>query len=488
MKIVNKIIVVGGGTAGCISALILKTQFPQMNISIIESKNVGIIGVGESSTEHWSNFCQFVGIDALSAIIHCNATFKSGVYFENWSDKDFIHNISPPYAKTYGSYYGVYAHLISNNQNITDPYSVANELSTNGFNHTNDSPYFQFHFDTFALNSYLHEICKSKEIDIIYDDLVGVHLKEESGDIRAVFSDDFEYDADFFIDCSGFSRLLLNQVYQIPWISYSEFLPLNSAVAFATDEMEEYNKYTKSTARNAGWSWTIPTQTRTGNGYVYCDEFIDKDEAHKEMEEAYGQSLDIAREFKFDPGRLEKAWHKNCYAVGLSQSFVEPLEATSIGSVIQQMFTFIHFLPSFDYNTCNDIVNDIFDNIVDYVQAHYLVKREDTPFWKQVKYNLKLTPKLESYLEKWKYRLPLSTDVHCQWGMFESSNYIPILYGLGWFDVDKIRHEYEEYHSSSLDDIIKSELNNNNRPSFSISHKKFIKEVLRAGYTQDSTK
>jgi len=213
---------------------------------------------------------------------------------------------------------------------------------------------------------------------------------------------------------------------------------------------------------------------------VYCDGFIGKDEAHQEMEQAYGQSLEVARSFKFDPGRLEKAWHKNCYGVGLAQSFVEPLEATSIGSVIQQMFCFMHFLPSYDEKSCNEHVNAIFDNIADYVQAHYLVKREDTPFWKEVKNNLELTPTLQNHLDKWKNRMPLPTDIYCPWGMFNSVNYIPILYGLDWFNRDTIKLEYDEYN---LYESTQKELDNHNNfenTLFWISHKKFIKQISNA--------
>jgi tryptophan halogenase len=480
MKKIDSIIVVGGGTAGCISALILKTRFPQIEIKIIESSDVGIVGVGESSTEHWAQFCSFIGINQLDAILHCNGTFKIGVYFEDWSEKDFMHTISFPFSKTYGAYYGIYAHQISKKcspKEICTPNSWKNEVTTDFFNHLNDSPTNQYHFDTFALNQFLHKECEKRNIEIIIDNLTGVSLDEETGDIRSVVSNEWEHFADFFIDCSGFSRLLLHKTYKIKWKSYAQYFPLNSAIAFQTDEMQEYNKYTKSTARKCGWSWKIPTQTRTGNGYVYCDAFIGKDEAHQEMETAYGKKLEITRSFNFDPGRLEKAWHKNCYAVGLSQSFVEPLEATSIGSVIQQMFCFMHFLPSYDEKSCNRHVNEIFDNIVDYVQAHYLVKRENTPFWREVKYNLTLTPSLNDRLDMWKNRLPLLTDISTQWGMFNSVNYIPILYGLDWFDVTKIQQEYMNIEQIIKDNVI-YELEQMSNTSFSISHKKFITEIM----------
>lgn len=483
MKKIDSIIVVGGGTAGCIAALILKTRFPQKEIKIVESADVGIVGVGESSTEHWAQFCSFIGLNQLDAVLHCNATFKIGVYFDNWAENDFMHSIGSPFSKTIGGYFPNYAHVIATGQKPQKMQSDGtwkNKVALNNFNNLNDSPTNQYHFDTFALNTFLHEECKKRNIEIIIDNLTGATLDEETGDIRSVVSNEWEHFADFFIDCTGFARLLLHKTYGIKWKSYARYFPLNSAIAFPTEEMDEYNKYTKSTARKNGWSWTIPTQTRTGNGYVYCDGFIGKDEAHQEMEEAYGQSLEVARSFKFDPGRLEKAWHKNCYAVGLSQSFVEPLEATSIGSVIQQMFCFMHFLPSYDEESCNHQVNAIFENIVDYVQAHYLVKREDTPFWKEVKNNLLLTPNLQSYLERWKNRLPLATDIQCPWSMFTAVNYIPILYGLDWFDRDKIKAEYDQYgiYETSQNEL--DESNNYQNSLFWIGHRDFIKQISNA--------
>ena len=444
----ENIIVVGGGTAGLISALILKTRFPQKKVEIIQSSSLGIVGVGESSTEHWRDFCQFVGIPLLDVIIKAKATFKYGVYFEGWGEHDFVHSVAPAYEDKIGNYYPVFAHIISNNlhpHNMHPHHWLRNKVSLDYFNNFNDSPTYQFQFDTYALNQYLHDICKERGIGIIDDNLIQIKY-HRNGNISCVISDTNKYYADFFIDCSGFKRFLTKD---IPWVSYRDYLPLNSAIAFSTDEMEDYNTYTKSTRRKFGWSWTIPTQNRTGNGYVFSDKFVEEEKVYEEMEEVYNHKLHNVKSFKFDPGRLESAWNKNCYAVGLSQSFVEPLEATSIGSVVQQMFCFIHYLPSYDAQTCNVKVNLIFDNIFDFVQSHYLIKEEDSLFWKEIKYNLKLTKNLESYLEVWKNRLPQSSDINCDWGLFSPANYIFILYGLGWFDIDKVREEYLHYNIQS---------------------------------------
>ena len=474
----DNVIVVGGGNAGCISALILKSTFPEKNISIIKSKDIGTVGVGESSTEHFSEFCKTCGIPILELILRAKATFKNGVYFKDWSDEDFLHNINiNSVASTTGHHFPYMQQVVANNRpnyEMNHNGSWDNRIRLSFFNDLNHSPTNQFHFDTHALNNFLSEICLRWGINIIEDELVGAILDSNNGNIASLNGKDKKYDADFFIDCSGFSRLLLGKTLGIKWKSYSEYLPLNSAIAFATEEMDEYNIYTKSTARDYGWSWQIPTQGRTGNGYVFCDRFIDEDQAHQEMEKAYGQDISINKTFKFDPGRMEKAWHKNCYAVGLSQNFVEPLEATAIGSVIQQMYAFVHYLPSNSIDECNDEVNNIFDNIFDYVQAHYLVKREDTKFWKDVKYNLKLTPTLKSLLEIWKNRFPQSDDCDCKFGLFSAVNYIPILYGLNWFDTDMVAKEYDYISHLVVDDWKNTKLS-----TLYLGHKKFIDESVK---------
>ncbi len=470
-------IIVGGGNAGCIAALMLRRAFPRKNISIIRSSKIGTIGVGESSSEHISDFCNFCDINSCDFILKTKATFKVGVYFDNWSDNDFLHNVNQQNVSTSLGNYFPYLHKVvaHNRPNYEMNYCGAweNEVPLMFFQSMDHTPTKQFHFDTNALNEYLEQRCKDVGIQIIEDELESVSVDSNTGDITSV-NGRLNYHSKFFIDCSGFSRFLLNNTLGVKWKSYSEYLPLNSAIAFATDEMEEYNMYTKSTARDCGWSWQIPTQGRTGNGYVFCDRFIDEDQAHQEMEKAYGQEITVNKTFKFDPGRLEKAWYKNCYAVGLSQSFVEPLEATAMGSVVQQMFAFIHTYPSNSIEECNEIVNGIFDNIFDYVQAHYLTKREDTPFWKEVKYDLKITPSLQKLLNKWERRFPQLSDISCQWAMFNAVNYIPILYGLKWFNTDKVLKEFRH-----IEHIRMFDWKDTRDKCLHMGHKKFINEVVR---------
>ncbi len=471
-------IIVGGGNAGCIAALILKCSFPDKNVSIIKSNNIGTVGVGESSTEHFKHFCDTCNIPILDLILCTKATFKSGVYFKNWSDEDFMHvinldNVQLPIGHNFPY---LLRHVAYNEPNYKMNIFGAwdNRVPLMFFNHMNNSPSNQFHFDTLALNNFLIEKCIERDIDIIEDELTGAALHSERGHIISVNGKTNTYKSKFFIDCSGFSRLLQEKTLGVKWKSYSEYLPLNSAIAFATDEMEEYNMYTESTARDYGWSWKIPTQGRTGNGYVFSEKFINETQAHEEMEKSYGHEINVAKTFKFDPGRLEKAWFKNCYAVGLSQSFVEPLEATAIGSVIQQMFAFTTHFPSNSVDECNIVVNNVFENIFDYVQAHYLVKKEDTPFWREVKNDLKITPSLQKLLDTWKRRFPIAQDIVCKWGMFTELNYIVILQGLKWFDSEKVMKEYKH-----LGHIPLADWENTGDKCLHMGHKNFIQEIVR---------
>ena len=454
----NDFIIIGGGNSGYISALMLKKSFPKRKVTVIRSSKIGIIGVGESSTEHFGDFCEYCDINTCDLILNTKATFKNGVYFSGWSDEDFLHAVNLPHHDQFHYLH----HVVANNRpNCEMNYcgSWDNKVPLSYFNSMNHTPTRQFHFDTAALNEYLEQLCLKNGIDVIEDKLETAGIDSKTGNITSVIGER-KYYSKFFIDCSGFCRFLLKETLGIKWKSYSEYLPLNSAITYESEEMEEYNMYTKSTARESGWTWEIPTQGRTGNGYVYCDRYEPVIER------------DVTKKFKFDPGRMEKAWHKNCYAVGLSQSFVEPLEATSLGSVIQQMFAFINYYPSNSIDECNEIVNKIFDNIFDYVQAHYLTQREDTPFWKEVKYNLKITPSLQELLDTWKRRFPQSDDVMCRWGMFTALNYIPILYGLKWFDKKRVAKEYKVTEKSYSWEETRDRC-------LHIGHKNFITEVVK---------
>ena len=477
----DEIAIVGAGSAGLICALLLKKTFITKHIKIFKSNKIGIIGVGESTTEHMTRFMNHVGITRDDLIKHCGATLKAGVYFQNFSEEDFMHCVSAPYDNKYHAYHLMYGQLIGYKKK---KYNMYPEF----FNYAqmpvgaleNPSWIHQYHLDTFKFNEYLLKLCKDRGIQILEEDIEDKDIiLDDLGNIKKIIGKNQEYTTpDLYIDCSGFNRILAKRL-KFEWVSYKDYLPLNSAVAFPTEEMDEYNLYTLAKRMKHGWLWRIPTQTRTGNGYVFNNEFASLDEIKKEVDELYGKDVDIQKSFDFEPGYYKQMWKNNVVVAGLASSFIEPLEATSIGSTIQQMFILMHFLPSEDRNSNNKQYNYLMENIFNFVLLHYKTQKEDTPFWKHLKNNLNVTNYLKEYLPIWKNRLPQDTDYEGGWNMFYASNFINVLFGLDLFDLQKITKECRLYPYQLRFDITKIFRNNRNWESncLKISHKEFIKRI-----------
>ena len=433
-------LIVGGGTAGYITALMLKTAYPEKNIAIIKSDKLGIVGVGEGSTKEFKNFIDFINVTPYDIIKNCGATFKSGIYFKDWSKKPFLHTRSSFHDKNWLDLKPYYLYHVAND--CEDPLSDAcyldNKFYPNFLEAPVQSPVNQYHFDTFKLNEFFYNLALERNI-IVIDDIIE-QVKEEDKIIS--IKGNKEYFADFYFDCTGFRRLLNKS----KWKSYSNRLILNKAVAFQTEEMVEYNAWTLAKKYKGGWRWKIPTQTRTGNGIVYQSDLID-DEIKK--------LIDLGRrQFDFNPGRQEEIWYKNCLSVGLSAMFVEPLEATSIGSTINQIFMFLNICNQKKYNY---LINNVFDQLVDFIQMHYFNSELEG----------EVPIELQEKLKEWKEVLPTSSDVSVPYGLFHEGNYIEILYGLRLLNIKKIKEKFEK-----LPEYVKH--------TVSIETKKFIEHNLRS--------
>jgi tryptophan halogenase len=434
----DNIAIVGGGTSGLICALILRKTYPHLKIDLIESQKIGIVGVGEGSTEHWNNFMFQCEINTSKLIKETDATFKYGINFVNWNgdDKNYFHSISNAFTvESQTNHKFLLAYLIANGY---DEKSIVHSYVENSL-HT--KPYWsinQFHFDTHKLNKFLHSICIERNINVINCEIEKVTL-DEDGYIKNIISNDnrtFEYD--FYVDSTGFHRLLLQKTLKSKWISYKKYLPLNNAIAFRTKRTEDIPSWTLAKAMNSGWLWRIPTQQSYGNGYVFNEEFITADEAKKEVEELYGHEIEIRKHIKFEAGHLNKFWIKNCASIGLSGGFVEPLEASAIGSSIQQSNLLSELISTYSRNTnysektYNKLSTELMENIIDFVSLHYCVKRSDTNFWKYVK-TLPKTNSLEEKLNLFKFSFPNSSHFKNRELMFKETNWIYIMHGLGIF-------------------------------------------------------
>ena len=481
---VKNICVLGAGTSGLISALILKQGHPNFDITIIKSSSIDIVGVGEGSTEHWATFMSYVGISPIELFKETGATFKYGIRFDNWNgdNKDYLHVVvSELNQSTEWGHPYLYHKLLVDSDNPLDcvgDFVLKNEhyrpyeLSTN-----------QYHFDTFKLNMFLQKKCVERGINIVEDTITEVSSSDTV--IKKVKGSNAEYVADFFVDCSGFHRVLTKEL-GAEWEDCSDYLPVNSAITFPTklDPTKELPSYTRATALSAGWCWQIPTQERFGNGYVYCDKFITEEQALAEVEELYGQKLEIVKRFKFSAGYLKTPWIGNVCAIGLSGSFVEPLEATNIGTAIQQAFGLNSYIASWDNDSkISDIYNkqfvDVFQNIIDFIQLHYITKRDDSKFWKYCR-NLKLTNFNNSTLDIFKKNMPVSTIFTKPYILFRNVNWFLVMYGLDMIDRYALIEKW-----SSLSRAVQLEaavklfvIKNNNSSEISVGHRDAIKNII----------
>ena len=449
------ITILGGGTAGLVTALILKQSYPLDSISIIESDEIGIIGVGEGSTEHWRHFLDYCRIDTASLVRETDATLKKGIKFENWNGdgKSYFHALSDSFYEEYRQPFPIQTPfirtMIERGIPTEDVLTDTNLINYHGgINSTN-----QYQFNTFKLNQFLHKVASERGINIVKATIADVVISE-SGDVKELISSTNEvYSADLFIDSTGFKRLISSKLGS-KWVSYKKYLPMNHALAFPTEDISDLTPHTLSRALSSGWNWRIPTQSRFGNGYVFCDDFIDSTKAHEEIQSVYSEEVKVAKDIKFEAGRVDRFWINNCVSVGLSASFVEPLEASSIGNSILQAFGLAEMLQTW---YCDRKISELynkkfigcFDNIVDFVQLHYFTRRNDSPFWRELPNLITMTDFNAEHLETFKKTLPCQqyfggpSNFH----MFNASNYIQVMHGLELFDIESIK-EYNKMYIS----------------------------------------
>jgi hypothetical protein len=439
------IVILGAGTAGLIAALMLREKYPFYNITIVKSGDIGIVGVGEGSTEHWRKFMNFVGINHAELIAETGATIKIGILFKNWSiHGDYTHSVDEfavisPLNRLDNFLFSYSVNQLNNNYIISQYFDHLYLKNKTVFSL---EPSNQYHFDTFKLNTYLNLKCSERNIHIV-DAIVNDVELNESGDAVKLICDNQTFDADFFIDCSGFRRVI-SKKQEVKWLSMGKYLPMNHAIAFPTehDDPNQIEPYTTATALSSGWAWKIPTQERYGNGYVFCDSYINSDQALQEMNVHLNKNVEkFARDIKFEAGRIDKFWNKNVLSVGLAGSFAEPLEAQSIGFTIVQMF---HFLDHIEYWKCNknaeniynNLMNDSFENTISYLQAHYLGEKTDSEFWKNRSFELTDFNKENLDQMKAGHILPCMFNYNHQ--MFAAPNWFQVLSGLKLIDKNKV--------------------------------------------------
>lgn len=452
----DEIVIVGSGTAGLINALILRRAFPNRPITVISSKEIGIIGVGEGSTEHWRMFMNLCDIPVAELLVKTAATHKMGIRYKNWTKHtpDYFHSIST------SDPMGPFAALLLYNGLNADGKMLTSSLSTRGLIEGKvqaDKPHDgvnQFHFDTFKLNEYLSSLCIARNIRMVEGIVSSVYVSLDDGYMESVTTEDgTTIEGSLFLDATGFKRVICSAVGNTKWSKYNDYLPMNSAIAFPTPPSEDGKVWTFTWARamKNGWSWEIPTQERRGNGYVFSDEFTTADEAVAEMSEMLGFEVEPARTIKFESGYLKEQWTKNVVAVGLSSSFVEPLEASSIGSTIQQARSLALCLASFRRGDTaipkrhNQDMAAMMENILAMIFLHYMTDRDDTEMWRS-RASVTAPPYLADLLALWAERPPTERDIpNNGYEMFHHSHFWHVAQGQGLIPKDRSAQVVSSY-------------------------------------------
>jgi flavin-dependent dehydrogenase len=478
------IVVLGAGTAGLVTALMIREKYPLSKINIIKSGEIGIIGVGEGSTEHWAQFMDYVGIDVVDLIYETKATVKIGILFKDWNhNSEYVHNVGA-YSQSSLNRPELFNHLYLLNNDKFPLSPGFNEIYYKNYvQHTNNLRCSnQYHFDTFKLNEYLMKKCLERDM-IVIDTIVTEVLQAPDGDITHLRTEHSNIPGDIFIDCSGFKRVISSKL-GVEWESKSKYLPMNRAIAFPTelDDPNNIEPYTTSTALSAGWSWKIPTQDRYGNGYVFNSDYISADQALSEMNLVLNLNVEkAARDIKFDAGKVNKFWVRNVISVGLSSSFAEPLEAQSIGFTIIQAGSLINYLDTWAFNKeisdqYNEDMDKVFNNIIDYLQLHYFGNRTDTKFWQDKPFVL--TDFIKNNIEQFKSGI-IDPILFKDNFMFKTANFYQVLAGLDLINknslkesLSKNRDQYNQNNYSAAISII-----NKTATQLVIKHSEYLKQV-----------
>ncbi|RYE01710.1 MAG: tryptophan 7-halogenase [Sphingomonadales bacterium] len=400
---IRSIVIVGGGTAGWMSAAtlarILSTQYA--SITLIESDEIGIVGVGEATIPQMATFNRMLGLDEDQFMRETQGSFKLGIQFVNWGRQG--HTYYHPFGK-YGldmqgvSFHAFFLrlHQMGEAPNIDDWSLQATASRANKFMRPIDAgnsplseiPY-AFHFDAGLYAKFLRRYAEGLGVVRREGKIVDVKLRGEDGFIQSVVMENGDaVEADLFIDCSGFRGLIIEQVLKAGFTDWSHWLPCNRAVAVPCESVDEWTPYTRSTAHTAGWQWRIPLQHRTGNGHVFSVDYMSEDEATQILlDNLDGKPLADPRIVRFTTGHRNKFWIKNCVSMGLAGGFIEPLESTAIWLIQSGLSRFLTMFPDRDFNQAdidryNRIMTTDYEEIRDFIILHYhATERDDSPFW-----------------------------------------------------------------------------------------------------------
>jgi len=392
----TKVVIAGGGTAGWLTAYSLITRLGNvLDITLIESDQIGTVGVGEATIPTMRAFHRLIGIDEQEFMSATQATFKLGIQFDNWgqADDSYFHSFGEIGKRSWMAEFHEFwmeAKMQGFGGSLDDYCLELKAAKANKFaTQAGKKPVnFAYHLDATAYAAYLRK--KSETAGVVRKEgLIERVQKQNNGNIASITLRNGEtVSGDVFVDCTGFRSLLIGEHLEVGFDDWSHWLAADRAIAVQTQAVEAPRPYTRAIAHPAGWQWRIPLQSRVGNGIVYSSQFMSDDEARSTlMANLTGPVITEPRQLKFTTGRRKKAWHKNCIAIGLSSGFLEPLESTSIHLITTAILRLMKLFP---FGGNNELLAEQYnreaqleaETIRDFIILHYhLTQRNDSPFW-----------------------------------------------------------------------------------------------------------
>ena len=444
---IDSIAIVGGGTAGWMAASILARALPGtgLRLTVIESPEIGIVGVGEATIPPIIDVLRFLSIDEADFIRHTEATYKLGIKFSDWKQL----------GQAYWHPFGTFGAPINRRPFFHcwhkaraaglalrfNDFSLCAALGDAGKFRFPDSAdaaaaglRYALHFDATLVAKYLRSYAERLGVARIERTVRGASRRSDGCLDELQFSDGSALRADLYIDCSGFRGVLIEQILGSGYLDWSAMLPCDRAVAFPTASAAVRPPYTHSRARSAGWQWRIPLQHRAGNGYVYSSAHCTDEQAHEDLLSTVGEKpLADPRFLRFTTGRRKLFWNRNVFALGLASGFLEPLESTSIHLVTSSLYHLLEHFPDRNFDqtnidVCNSALIDETERIRDFIVLHYcLTQRDDAPLWRYCQ-SMAIPDSLRQRIELYRR----TGRVRCRAGeLFTDVSWFYIFEGLG---------------------------------------------------------
>ncbi|HEY6814277.1 MAG TPA: tryptophan halogenase family protein [Croceibacterium sp.] len=470
----RSILIVGGGTAGWLTAAYLARFFdiarnPRIRITVLESPEIGIIGVGEGTFPTIRNTLRYIGIDESRFVRATSATFKQGIRFDNWvrapvagRDDHFLHPFEAPF---HAEGHSLVSYWLLQDERTRPSFAEAMTIQ-NRVAEAGRAPKgpgegdfagplnYAYHFDATRVAEVLSEHARGLGVEHVQGLLTGVALNPESGAIDHVVTREHgNLSADLYVDCSGFRAELIGGALEVPFKPVGDVLFTDRAFAckLPYDQADApLPSYTGAAAHAAGWTWDIGLAGARGVGCVYSSAHMSDDDAARELERyTGGRSLEVTpRRIPFEAGYRVRQWEKNCVAVGLSGGFLEPLESTGVlmieaaAAMIAELFP--HYGPADGpARRFNELMAARYDSIVSFLKLHYCLSRREEPFWRANAEPSSIPERLRDLLEQWRYRPPSRFDFVLDHESFAFFNYQYILYGMEFrTDLTPVRDEF----------------------------------------------